>query len=191
MSASNTTDSSDQRPAMFQTDSSDHHPAVSQTFAVRQCTSRRPEDHQNKGGINVLNSTTVAPSMSTNLSQRESERPRYTHGSAFVNSSYGGGHDNNSCRGDSQTSCYGDGQTSCYVGGQSSRCGTEASYGDTDGGLQYSCADMSEALDMKTLSRFDMTDKETDETATSGSYVVDPQQLCNEIDDLFFRDMLV
>ena len=57
--------------------------------------------------------------------------------------------------------------------------------------MQYSCADVSEALHTKTPSRFDMTDKESDETTTSGSYVVDPQQLCNEIDDLFFRDMLV
>ena len=72
---------------------------------------------------------------------------------------------------------------------------------------QYSCADMSVTLKTKTppstvvakervatgserngasLSGYDDDDATT---TTSGSYVVDPEDLCNEIDDLFFKDM--
>ena len=63
----------------------------------------------------------------------------------------------------------------------------------TDAGLavQYSCADMTEGI--LTKSPFSLhSDSILDDdatTTTSGSYVVDPQDLCDEIDELFFKDM--
>ena len=62
---------------------------------------------------------------------------------------------------------------------------------DTTGGIQYSCADVSEVLHTKTDSRLDCPDKDDSSTTTSGSYVVDPQDLCDEIDELFFKDLIV
>ena len=59
--------------------------------------------------------------------------------------------------------------------------------------MQYSCSDMSEMLKTKTPSKFRALETivDDDNTTISGSYVVNPQDLCNEIDDLFFRDMVV
>ena len=65
---------------------------------------------------------------------------------------------------------------------------------NTEGQVEYSCADMSEALHSKTPSKFapaHLTVDDDDATTTSGSYVVDPEDLCNEIDDLFFKDMVL
>ena len=69
---------------------------------------------------------------------------------------------------------------------------------DTESGaVQFSCADISEALHTKTpqhFQRFQILESIPDDetaTTTSGSYVVDPQDLCNEIDELFFKDMVV
>ena len=66
---------------------------------------------------------------------------------------------------------------------------------DDTGGIQYSCADMSDLLatQMDSCSKLDTTDKDDVSmcTTTSGSYVVDPQDLCDEIDELFFKDMIV
>lgn len=61
---------------------------------------------------------------------------------------------------------------------------------DDDGTIQYSCADMTDATYARTPRRLQIVDTD-DATTTSGSYVVDPQDLCQEIDDLFFRDMVV
>lgn len=72
----------------------------------------------------------------------------------------------------------------------------ETGLSEEDGSVQYSCADMSEALRAaRTPHALHVLDTIQDDvestTTTSGSYVVDPQDLCNEIDDLFFRDMVV
>ena len=58
---------------------------------------------------------------------------------------------------------------------------------------QYSCADMSDVLRSTALRTPGVADisEDAESTTTSGSYVVDPQELVNEIDDLFFRDMMV
>lgn len=55
----------------------------------------------------------------------------------------------------------------------------------------YSCQDVSAALGttMPTLAANETVDEEG--STTSGSYVVDANDLCNEIDDLFFRSMVV
>ena len=61
----------------------------------------------------------------------------------------------------------------------------------TDNGLRYSCADMSDALTtMKTPDNQSVLDAEqTDNcSTTSGSYVIDPQELCDEIDKVFFTE---
>jgi protocadherin delta 1 len=141
------------------TDLSDQRPATFQTFATRQSPRQHPKVYYDRRGTNV------APSgvSSVNLPRHQHELPRQVDASVC--------------------------QSSCCESRPYSRCGTESSYADTDCGMQYSCADMSDALHTKTPSRFD--DKETDDTATSRSYVVDPHELCNEIDELFFRDMLV
>ena len=143
------------------TDLSDQRPATFQTFASRESPIRRADGCHERRGVNIAQPRVT----SVHLPQREQELERY-HGDSIC-------------------------QNSCYDSRPYSRCGTETSYADTDAGMQYSCADMSDGLTSKTPSRFDVTDKESDETTTSGSYIVDPQQLCNEIDDLFFRDMLV
>jgi hypothetical protein len=63
--------------------------------------------------------------------------------------------------------------------------------------MPYSYADVSAALSNKGLQNGTMTpsqgtDRDDDATTTtSGSYIVDPADLCNEIDDLFFKDMVV
>ncbi len=70
---------------------------------------------------------------------------------------------------------------------------TEAS--DDEYGIQYSCADMTEGTYARTPRRLQMPDtildNIADDSTTSGSYVVDPTDLCNEIDELFFKDMVV
>ena len=65
---------------------------------------------------------------------------------------------------------------------------------------QFSCADISDALRSRephkiaprptSRDRDSLADDDA-ATTTSGSYVVDPTDLCNEIDDLFFKDMVV
>jgi protocadherin delta 1 len=76
-----------------------------------------------------------------------------------------------------------------YQSDEETEC-TEAS--DEDGDVQYSVRDMSSALHTKTPHRHLTTEcGEDDSTTTSGSYVVDPQELCNEINEHFFKDMIV
>ena len=60
---------------------------------------------------------------------------------------------------------------------------------DDEAGGQYSCADMSEAIHPRHVLETIPDDAES--TTTSGSYVVDPNDLCEEIDELFFRDLVV
>ena len=69
--------------------------------------------------------------------------------------------------------------------------------------LRYSCADMSDVLHSK-ICRADVsdlnnhTDKCVDDaddassitSITSGSYVIDPKELCDEIDELFFKNLV-
>ena len=69
---------------------------------------------------------------------------------------------------------------------------------ETEGSVQFSCADISEALHSarnsnysKKLPILESIPDDDAATTTSGSYVVDPTDLCNEIDDLFFKDMVV
>ena len=54
-------------------------------------------------------------------------------------------------------------------------------------GEKYSMGDMDSILSKSTMSR---ADSEAG-TTTSGSYVVDAEELCNEIDNLFFSEMIV
>ena len=67
----------------------------------------------------------------------------------------------------------------------------ESELTDTGPAIQYSCADISEGVHTKSpfsLHTNSMLDDDA-ATTTSGSYVVDPQDLCDEIDELFFKDM--
>lgn len=63
-------------------------------------------------------------------------------------------------------------------------------------GIQYSCADMSVSPhEMHTPSVDPVGSRRTcnedhNATVTSGSYIIDPYDLCDQIDDLFFRDKL-
>ncbi len=79
---------------------------------------------------------------------------------------------------------------------------TVASEATEDYSVQFSCADISEALHMRNshqgagrdarrVTLDSLPDDDAATTTTSGSYVVDPTDLCNEIDDLFFKDMVV
>ena len=52
--------------------------------------------------------------------------------------------------------------------------------------VQYSCVDMSDILRAKP-SRLGTILDDDQATTTSGSYVVDPEDLCDEIDELFFK----
>jgi hypothetical protein len=75
----------------------------------------------------------------------------------------------------------------------------ESEIGNSD--LRYSCADMSDVLHSK-ICRSDISelmnnqtnkclDEEDDVSSiTSGSYVIDPKELCDEIDELFFKNMV-
>lgn len=70
--------------------------------------------------------------------------------------------------------------------------GYQDSYYDntyTTDALQYSCADMSDILRTKTPRS--VRSLGTTLETTTGTSVVDPAELCKEIDELFFRDMLV
>ena len=81
-----------------------------------------------------------------------------------------------------------------YVDSSHDSSGSSAGVDNTDGNVEYSCADMSEALHSKPPGNFacNLTvDDDDAATTTSGSYVVDPEDLCNEIDDLFFKDMVL
>jgi hypothetical protein len=49
--------------------------------------------------------------------------------------------------------------------------------------VQYSCADMTDKVFGVSAADDELN------TTTSGSYSVDPQDLCDEIDELFFKDM--
>lgn len=61
----------------------------------------------------------------------------------------------------------------------------------TENGIDYSCQDMTDpakldrGVDEQSLPG---GDDEDGASSTSGSYIVDPQALCNEIDQLFFTD---
>ena len=66
---------------------------------------------------------------------------------------------------------------------QSDDSGTESELSE----VQYSCVDMSDILQGKSPRLGVIVDDDDQATTTSGSYVVDPEDLCDEIDDLFFR----
>ena len=55
----------------------------------------------------------------------------------------------------------------------------------TTPGMPYSIADIDEISEMATTCRDDAS------TTTSGSYTINPEDLCNEIDELFFKDVIV
>ena len=55
----------------------------------------------------------------------------------------------------------------------------------TTPGLPYSVADIEDISEMATVYRDDAS------TTTSGSYTINPDDLCNEIDELFFKDVIV
>ena len=79
-----------------------------------------------------------------------------------------------------------------YGRGYHSDAETEETLASDDDGMQYSCADMSDGTYIRTPRSLQADNTTADDaTTTSGSYVVDPQDLCQEIDDLFFRDMVV
>lgn len=55
----------------------------------------------------------------------------------------------------------------------------------TTPGLPYSVGDIDTMSEMATTCRDDAS------TTTSGSYTINPDDLCNEIDELFFKDVIV
>lgn len=55
----------------------------------------------------------------------------------------------------------------------------------TTPGLPYSVEDIETMSEMATTCRDDAS------TTTSGSYTINPDELCNEIDELFFKDVIV
>lgn len=55
----------------------------------------------------------------------------------------------------------------------------------TTPGMPYSVADIDTLSEMATTVRDDAS------TTTSGSYTINPDDLCNEIDELFFKDVIV
>lgn len=62
-------------------------------------------------------------------------------------------------------------------------------------GIQYSCADLSKGLHEICTPMGDPvgsqgTYEDDRATVSSGSYIIDPYDLCDQIDDLFFRDKL-
>ena len=61
----------------------------------------------------------------------------------------------------------------------------EDSLSDSNG-IQYSCTDMDSRIGESTHYSYDGHD-----SSISGSYVVDPNELVKEIDELFFKDMVV
>jgi len=54
----------------------------------------------------------------------------------------------------------------------------------TTPGMAYSVADIGDMSE-------GVTCRDDASTTTSGSYTINPEDLCNEIDDLFFRDVIV
>jgi len=54
----------------------------------------------------------------------------------------------------------------------------------TTPGMAYSVGDIDTMSEMATC-------RDDASTTTSGSYTINPDDLCNEIDDLFFRDVIV
>lgn len=79
----------------------------------------------------------------------------------------------------------------CYSEGDSSSSDDE----DGSGPQQYSASDPQPPRGAAHLPRPQnprTLDTISDHgSTTSGSYVVDPEDLCNEINDLFFKDMVV
>lgn len=55
----------------------------------------------------------------------------------------------------------------------------------TTPGMPYSVGDIDTISEMATTCRDDAS------TTTSGSYTINPDDLCNEIDELFFKDVIV
>lgn len=55
----------------------------------------------------------------------------------------------------------------------------------TTPGMAYSVADIEDMSEMAVTCRDDAS------TTTSGSYTINPDDLCNEIDELFFKDVIV
>lgn len=55
----------------------------------------------------------------------------------------------------------------------------------TTPGMMYSVGDIDTMSEMATTCRDDAS------TTTSGSYTINPDDLCNEIDELFFKDVIV
>ncbi len=59
----------------------------------------------------------------------------------------------------------------------------------TDAGIRYSCMDVSDVLRRATPKNPDLdVDGDCASTTTSGSYTVDPQDLVEEIDEIFFQN---
>lgn len=54
----------------------------------------------------------------------------------------------------------------------------------TTPGMPYSVADIDDVSEMATC-------RDDASTTTSGSYTINPEDLCNEIDELFFKDVIV
>ncbi|KAK3578313.1 hypothetical protein CHS0354_004222 [Potamilus streckersoni] len=67
---------------------------------------------------------------------------------------------------------------------------------NTTGGLPYSLADINDVSQMMYTARDDVsemtyTTRDDISTTTSGSYTINPDELCQEIDELFFKDIVV
>lgn len=78
-----------------------------------------------------------------------------------------------------------------YHGSSVLSCNSSGEESETGPVIQYSCADMTDDALGKSTYAYHSPCTVDDElnTTTSGSYSVDPQDLCDEIDELFFKDM--
>ena len=106
-------------------------------------------------------------------------------------------HVHNSCHGNTQrkTGYYGN-PKACD---DNHCCCEDSASSEDEGNIRYSQSDIDQALQShRGSSRYSRPRKvqvldtiSDNGSTTSGSYVVDPQDLCNEISELFFKDMVV
>lgn len=113
------------------------------------------------------------------LSKNHSLTPIKANLSTFSNSSYSGNSSipYKSSNNSSMFSSY---------GGKSKLESVNES-GQSGYGLKYSLADIDDTISESVITR----DGDGDSTTTSGSYTINPDELCHEIDNLFFNDVIV
>ena len=73
------------------------------------------------------------------------------------------------------------------ISGRTQLCDTFLDTQMTTPGMPYSVAD----IQFDDISEMATTCQDDASTTTSGSYTINPDDLCNEIDELFFKDVIV